>query len=125
MKLVNFDHIVLTTGNLDACIHFYRDILGMQVVEKAGRYAFHFGCCKINVHQRPGEFLPAAAYPRPGTIDLCIITEDSIENVYEELVEAGAPLETEIVDRNGARGPMRSVYLRDPDGNLIEIAEYE
>ncbi len=125
MKLVNFDHIVLTTGNLAACIHFYRDILGMDVEETAGRYAFHFGGCKINVHQKPGEFQPAAACPKPGSIDLCIITEDPIERVYDELLAKKAPLVTDITDRTGARGPMRSVYLRDPDGNLIEIAEYK
>ncbi len=125
MKLVNFDHIVLTTADLAACIYFYRDILGMEVVETAGRYAFHFGGCKINVHQKPGEFQPAAAHPGPGTIDLCIITEDPIERVYEELLAKGAPMETKIVPRTGARGAMRSIYLRDPDGNLIEVAEYK
>ncbi len=125
MKLVNFDHIVLTTADLAGCIHFYRDVLGMELVETAGRYAFHFGGCKINIHQRPGEFQPAAADPRPGTIDLCLITETPIESVYEELLAKGVTMETKIVPRTGARGAMQSIYLRDPDGNLIEVAEYK
>lgn len=124
MKLINFDHIVLTTGHLEQCIHFYRDILGMSLSEAHGRYAFLFGSCKINVHQRPGEFQPAALNPREGSIDLCIITETPLEEVERELQEKKAPLITGIVDRHGARGPMKSLYLRDPDGNLIEIARY-
>ena len=124
MKLINFDHIVLTTRNLEACIHFYRDILGMTLSESNGRYAFLFGNCKINIHQRPGEFQPAALNPVSGSIDLCIITETPLEEVETELREKKAPLITAIVDRHGARGPMKSMYLRDPDGNLIEIAWY-
>ena len=124
MKLINFDHIVLTTGNMEKCIHFYRDILGMSLSDANGRYAFLFGNCKINIHQRPGEFQPAALNPKEGSIDLCIITETPLEEVEEELKEKEAPLITGIVDRHGARGPMKSLYLRDPDGNLIEIARY-
>ena len=124
MKLINFDHIVLTTGQLEACIHFYRNILGMELAETGGRYVFLFGNCKINIHQRPGEFQPAALNPKEGSIDLCIITETPLEEVEREMKEKKAPLITGIVDRHGARGPMKSLYLRDPDGNLIEIARY-
>lgn len=124
MKLIHFDHIVLTTGCLEACLHFYRDFLGMEVVFEKGRYSLLFGHCKINIHQRPGEFQPAAAYPVSGSIDLCIITETPMEEVLQELKEKKAPVITDIVDRHGARGPMKSIYLRDPDGNLIEIARY-
>lgn len=124
MKLKNFDHIVLTTGHLEECLHFYRDFLDMTVVFDKGRYAFLFGNCKINIHQRPGEFQPAAAYPVSGSIDLCIITETPMEKVRAELLAKGAPVITDVVDRHGARGPMKSIYLRDPDGNLIEIARY-
>lgn len=124
MKLINFDHIVLTTRNPEGCIHFYRDILGMTLTEDQGRYAFLFGNCKINIHQRPGEFQPAALNPKSGSIDLCIITETPLEEVERGMKEKKAPLITGIVDRHGARGPMKSLYLRDPDGNLIEIARY-
>ncbi|WP_299413941.1 VOC family protein [uncultured Dialister sp.] len=124
MKLKNFDHIVLTTSHLEECLHFYRDFLGMTVSCENGRYALLFGSCKINIHRRPGEFKPAAAYPVSGSIDLCIITETPMEKVLSELRAKGAPVITDIVDRHGARGPMKSIYLRDPDGNLIEIARY-
>lgn len=124
MKLKNFDHIVLTTSHLEECLHFYRDFLGMTVSCENGRYALLFGRCKINIHRRPGEFKPAAAYPVSGSIDLCIITETPMEQVLSELLTKGAPVITDIVDRHGARGPMKSIYLRDPDGNLIEIARY-
>lgn len=124
MKLRNFDHIVLTTSHLEECLHFYRDFLGMTVSCENGRYALLFGRCKINIHRRPGEFKPAAAYPVSGSIDLCIITETPMEKVLSGLRAKGAPVITDIVDRHGARGPMKSIYLRDPDGNLIEIARY-
>lgn len=124
MKLKNFDHIVLTTSHLEECLHFYRDFLGMTVSCENGRYALLFGSCKINIHRRLGEFKPAAAYPVSGSIDLCIITETPMEKVLSELRAKGAPVITDIVDRHGARGPMKSIYLRDPDGNLIEIARY-
>lgn len=124
MKLKDFDHIVLTTSHLEECLHFYRDFLGMTVSCENGRYALLFGRCKINIHRRPGEFKPAAAYPVSGSIDLCIITETPMEQVLSELLTKGAPVITDIVDRHGARGPMKSIYLRDPDGNLIEIARY-
>ena len=124
MKLLHFDHIVLTTSHLEECLHFYRDFLGMTVSCENGRYALLFGRCKINIHRRPGEFKPAAAYPVSGSIDLCIITETPMEKVLSELLTKGAPVITDIVDRHGARGPMKSIYLRDPDGNLIEIARY-
>ena len=124
MKLKNFDHIVLTTSHLEECLHFYRDFLGMTVSCENGRYALLFGRCKINIHRRPGEFKPAAAYPVSGSIDLCIITETPMEKVLSELLTKGAPVITDIVDRHGARGPMKSIYLWDPDGNLIEIARY-
>ena len=124
MKLLNFDHIVLTTFHLEECLHFYQDILGMNLSCEGGRYSLLFGSCKINIHRREGEFQPAAAFPTSGSIDLCIITDTPMEEVLDELKEKSAPLVTGIVDRHGARGPMKSLYLRDPDGNLIEIARY-
>ena len=124
MKLLHFDHIVLTTSHFPECLHFYKDILDMEVREENGRYSLHFGSCKINIHKRPGEFQPAAAYPLSGSIDHCLITDTPMEQVLSELQSKEAPLITGIVDRHGARGPMKSIYLRDPDGNLIEIARY-
>jgi len=125
MIISDVDHIVITTGNLEACLHFYRDILGMWAVENEGRYSLHFGRHKFNIHTRPAEFLPAAEHPAPGTLDLCLVIEDDLAKVLGELKQKDAPLVTEIVERNGARGKMRSIYLRDPDGNLVELCKYD
>lgn len=124
MKLLRIDHLVITTGNLPACLHFYESILGMRKEEKDGRYALLFGCHKINIHTRPAEFLPAAERPVRGSLDLCLVAGGDIRCILEELKEKQAPLVTGIVERNGAQGPIRSIYLRDPDGNLVEVASY-
>ncbi len=124
MELDHLDHLVLTTQNLKACLHFYVDLLGMKAVEKAGRYALCFGSQKINIHTVKGEFQPAAQYPTYGSLDFCLIAKGDIHTIRQELLDKGAPLITDIVPRNGALGPMDSLYLRDPDGNLVEIAVY-
>ena len=124
-KLKSFDHIVITTADVAACIKFYRDVLGMRHVFAGGRHAFYFGDVRINVHTRPAEFLPAASYPLAGSLDICLITDDDIENVKREIEEKGWPIEAGPVERNGAKGRMKSIYLRDADGNLIEVASYE
>ena len=118
MKYKTIDHIVITTENLEACLHFYVDILGMRAEEKNGRYALFFGNQKFNIHTRKAEFLPAAGNPEYGSLDLCLAIEGSIK-------EKGGAIEEGPVTRYGARGEMKSIYLRDPDGNLIELASYE
>lgn len=124
MRIQGFDHLVLTTNNLPACICFYRDILGMRVETHEGRYALYFGQQKINIHQRPGEFPPAAQKPTPGSQDFCLEVDEPIADVYAKLQERKAPIELGPVKRYGARGDMDSIYLRDPDGNLIELCCY-
>ncbi len=125
MNINTLDHIVLTTAHLEECLHFYVDILGMKLLEKDGRYALGFGNQKINIHRRKGEFLPAAAHVTCGSLDFCLITTDDIESVKKELLENGIVPEEGIVKRTGALGPIDSIYLRDPDGNLVEIAAYQ
>jgi catechol 2,3-dioxygenase-like lactoylglutathione lyase family enzyme len=124
MRISAMDHFVLTTQNIEACLRFYMETLGMEKRETNGRLSLWFGVQKINIHTRPAEFLPAAEHPVPGSLDLCFEIEDDIEAVLAELKSKNAPLVTGIVERNGAKGKMRSVYLRDPDGNLIELASY-
>ena len=125
MEIRSFDHIVLTTANLEKCLEFYVGLLGLRSEEKDGRCALFFGSQKINIHTKPAEFLPAAAYPLAGSLDLCFAAEGDAEKAYAELREKNAPLVSEVVIRNGARGTMKSVYLRDPDGNLVELGFYE
>lgn len=118
------DHLVLTTIDLSACIAFYRDGLGMRL-ERFGedRMALHFGRTKINLHVRGCEFEPKAHLPVPGALDLCFIADRPLEQVIATLNERGIAIVEGPVTRTGATGPIRSVYLRDPDLNLIEIAE--
>ena len=125
MKILEMDHFVLTTQNLQACLRFYTEVLGMEQKETDGRFILRFGSHKINIHTRPAEFLPAAEHPAAGSLDLCFEIEDDIEAVLAELKSKNAGLVTGIVERNGAKGKMRSIYLRDPDGNLIELASYK
>ena len=124
MIVLALDHFVITTNNLEACLRFYTETLGMKLKETDGRFSLWFGSQKINIHTRPAEFLPAAAHPLPGSLDLCFEIEDDMEAVLAELKSKNAPLVTGIVERNSAKGKMRSIYLRDPDGNLVELASY-
>ena len=124
MRISSIDHFVITTKNVEACLRFYTETLGMKQKETDGRFTLWFGSQKINIHTRPAEFLPAAAHPLPGSLDLCFVIEDDMEAVLADLKSKNAPLVTGIVERNGAKGKMRSIYLRDPDGNLIELASY-
>ena len=124
MIVLALDHFVITTNNLETCLRFYTETLGMEAKETSGRFSLWFGSQKINIHTRPAEFLPAAAHPLPGSLDLCFEIEDDMEVVLAELKSKNAPLVTGIVERNGAKGKMRSIYLRDPDGNLVELASY-
>lgn len=123
MKIRNFDHLVITTENLDKCLEFYIGILGMEHIEKNGRHAVRFGSSKFNIHTKPGEFQPAAARPVSGSLDICLVV-DNLEEALNEVIAKGYPTETSMLERNGACGPMHSFYLRDPDGNLIEICSY-
>ena len=125
MKIKGIDHIVLVVSDIDEAIKFYVDILGMTPEFNGGRIALKFGSQKINLHRFAGEFKPAAKSPTYASADICLIAEGKIENIRAELLEKGAKFELDIVDRNGAMGAMKSLYLRDFDGNLIEISSYE
>jgi catechol 2,3-dioxygenase-like lactoylglutathione lyase family enzyme len=118
------DHLVLTTSHRDACIDFYTRVLGMTLQEfGAGRMAFQFGSQKINLHERGREFEPKAAVPTPGALDLCFIADRSLDEVMAHLGALNVPIIEGPVERTGAVSRLRSIYLRDPDQNLIEISE--
>ncbi|NKB12891.1 VOC family virulence protein [Ralstonia solanacearum] len=120
----HLDHLVLTSTQPDATIDFYTRVLGMQLERFGeGRIAFRFGNQKINLHVRGQEFEPKAHLPVPGALDLCFIAAIPLDAVIERLAQADWPLVEGPVARTGATQRIRSVYVRDPDLNLIEIAE--
>lgn len=118
------DHLVLTTADEDACIAFYVDLLGMRL-ERFGdnRKALCFGRQKINIHVKGQEFEPKAHRPVPGALDLCFIADRPLAEVIARLAASGVHPVEGPVGRTGATGPIRSIYLRDPDRNLIELSE--
>ena len=119
------DHLVLTVRDLDASCAFYTRVLGMREERFAGdRRALRFGDQKINLHELGHEFEPKAGRPTPGSADLCFTVTTSLEAVLDHLAGCGVTPELGPVERTGARGPIRSVYLRDPDSNLIELSNY-
>ncbi|MGO4376673.1 VOC family protein [Pseudoduganella sp. RAF19] len=120
----HLDHLVLTTRDKERCVDFYTRLLGMQLETfGAGRMAFKFGSQKINLHEYGKEFLPKADVPTPGSLDLCFIASIPLDEVIERLNAAHVAIEEGPVMRTGANWPIRSIYLRDPDLNLIEISE--
>jgi catechol 2,3-dioxygenase-like lactoylglutathione lyase family enzyme len=120
----HLDHLVLTTTDLQACKDFYVRVLGMRAeIFGNGRLAFCFGNQKINVHERGREFEPKAHLPVPGALDLCFIASVGLDVAIARLQSEGWPIIEGPVQRTGATGPIRSVYVRDPDLNLIEISE--
>ncbi len=101
----------------------YQLVLGMTAVTfGAGRRALAFGEQKLNLHQAGSEFEPKARRPTPGAIDLCFTTDEPLEEVASHLRSCGVAIELGPVDKTGARAPLRSIYFRDPDGNLIEVS---
>lgn len=121
----HLDHLVITTTDEAACVHFYVDLLGMKLETFGqGRKAFLFGNQKINLHNKGHEFEPKAHTPVPGALDLCFIADRPLEQVIDCLRERGGKIIEGPVARTGATGPIRSIYLRDPDLNLIEISEH-
>lgn len=120
--LEHLDHIVLTVANIEATVDFYTEALGMDAVAFDGRKALAFGIQRIHLHLRGHEFNPKAAHPTPGSADLCFITTTPLPEVIEYLASQKIHVEEGPVERNGAIGKLRSIYLRDPDRNLIEIS---
>lgn len=120
------DHLVLTVKDIAATCAFYERVLAMDVVTFGeGRVGLGFGANKINLHQQGKEFEPKAHRPTPGSADLCLITKRTIAEVIQHLESCHVPVVHGPVTKIGALGPMLSVYLRDPDLNLIEVSHYE
>lgn len=121
------DHLVLTVKSIPETVRFYTQVLGMrgeqfEATDGTRRWALLFGQSKINLHQKGREYDPKAAYPHPGTADLCFLTDAPLSEWKTHLTTHQVDIEDGLVPRSGARGPITSLYVRDPDGNLIEVS---
>jgi catechol 2,3-dioxygenase-like lactoylglutathione lyase family enzyme len=125
MQVNRLDHVVLTVASIEVTVDSYTRVLGMTAVTFGdGRTALRFGDSKINLHQAGHEFEPKADRPTQGSADLCFIVDDPVEDAMAQLTAAGVAIEEGPVPRSGATGDLISCYLRDPDGNLIELSNY-
>jgi catechol 2,3-dioxygenase-like lactoylglutathione lyase family enzyme len=123
--IAGIDHFVLTVASLEVTCAFYQRVLGFERIDTPGRpTALAFGTQKINVHEVDRTFEPKAKSPTPGSADFCLITARPLAEICASLAANGVVVEAGPVERIGARGPMMSVYFRDPDGNLVEVSEY-
>ena len=126
LNIDRIDHVVMTVRDIDATCDFYSRVLGMRGVTFAGgRTALAFGRQKINLHLAGREFEPKAAHPSPGSLDLCLIATGTLDEVIAQLEACAVSIIEGPVAKTGATGPIRSVYFRDPDANLIEVSIYE
>lgn len=126
-SVASLDHLVLTVADIGATVSFYTGVLGMRAetfrpADGTTRTALVFGAQKINLHLAGDEFEPRAHDPRPGSGDLCFLTETPLDDWHAHLERHGVAVELGPVERTGATGPIVSIYLRDPDGNLIELS---
>jgi catechol 2,3-dioxygenase-like lactoylglutathione lyase family enzyme len=125
IRIDRLDHLVLTVASIEQSCAFYEQALGMTVETfGSGRKALRFGSQKINLHEVGHEFEPKAKRPTAGSGDLCFIAMTPLADVAAHLQAAGIAIEEGPVARTGATGPIKSLYLRDPDGNLVEISNY-
>ena len=126
MQVEKLDHLVLTVKDIAATSDFYQTALGMKIVTfTENRKALVFNTGKINLHEAGNEFEPKALRPTPGSADLCFITKTPVSAVAEKLRSLSIPIIEGPVKKTGAFGPLLSIYLRDPDGNLIEVSNEE
>jgi catechol 2,3-dioxygenase-like lactoylglutathione lyase family enzyme len=126
IKIDRLDHLVITVKDIEKTCDFYCNVLGMEkVIFGEGRMALHFGEQKINLHRAGNEYEPKANVAKPGTADLCFITNTPITEVMKRYEKYGIPIEVGPIDKTGAKGELISIYTRDPDGNLIEVSNYK
>jgi catechol 2,3-dioxygenase-like lactoylglutathione lyase family enzyme len=124
MRIASIDHLVLTVRDLERTCDFYARAMGMAVHRfHDGRLALHFGRQKINLHLAGAEFEPKAETPVPGSADLCFLLDGTVDEAAAHLAKEGVDIIEGPVERVGAVGTLRSVYFRDPDGNLVEVSE--
>lgn len=125
MEIARLDHFVLTVFDIENTCNFYSRVLDMEVITfGGGRKALKFGQQKINLHAIGEDIQPKALDPTPGTSDFCLITKVPLEEVLQHLKDCQVEILDSLVKRTGAIGEIRSIYIRDPDGNLIEVSNY-
>lgn len=125
IQIEHLDHLVLTVADIQKTCSFYHDILGFEIITfGTGRKALKYGNQKFNLHETGHEFTPKAAKPTAGSADFCLIATTPLEDVIADLNNAGISIEEGPIERTGANGPIKSVYIRDPDKNLVEISNY-
>ena len=130
LKIQSIDHIVMQAADVAATVAFYTEIMGMEHSEfqppTGGpvRQSLHFGNQKINLHNASSPYIPHAKNPVAGSVDLCFITGQPLGDWQQHLANHGVEIEDGPVRKTGANGPLLSVYIRDPDDNLIEISNY-
>jgi catechol 2,3-dioxygenase-like lactoylglutathione lyase family enzyme len=126
IKINRLDHLVLTVSDIDKTVDFYTNVLGMEKeIFKGSRVALKFGNQKINLHKLGAEFEPKAFNVKDGSADLCFIIETPLIEAKNYIESLGIEIEEGIVSRTGALGEIESIYLRDPDKNLIELSNYK
>jgi len=128
-KITRIDHIVLTAADVDTTVAFYSRVLGMaaeqfQPADGSIRWALSFGANKINLHQAGVEFKPNAQAATVGSQDICFISDEPLEVWQQHFTKCGVTVEEGPIARTGAAGKIMSLYIRDPDGNLIEVSNY-
>jgi catechol 2,3-dioxygenase-like lactoylglutathione lyase family enzyme len=123
VRIRALDHLVLTVADPAATVAFYERLGMRREVFGEGRLALRFGDQKINLHTAGAEFDPHAARPEPGSADFCLLVDGALDDVERELRAAGIGIELGPVERTGATRRLRSLYVRDPDGNLVELSE--
>ena len=123
MRIQSLDHLVVTVADIAATVEFYERLGMRRETFGDGRVALRFGDQKLNLHQAGAEFAPHAAVPAPGSADLCFLVADDLGHVAEELARAGIEVELGPVARTGATSALESLYVRDPDGNLVELSQ--
>lgn len=123
MRIRSLDHLVLTVSDIAATVRFYESLGMRREVFGDGRMALRFGNQKLNLHEAGAELSPHAAHPGPGSADLCFLVADDLDQVAKLLSERGIPVELGPVARTGATSALVSLYVRDPDGNLVELSQ--
>jgi catechol 2,3-dioxygenase-like lactoylglutathione lyase family enzyme len=123
MKIKSIDHLVLTVSDIELSCRFYTEVLHMEEITFLNnRKALRFGDQKINLHRKGQEFEPKAQNPTTGSLDICFVAETPLHKIIEELNAKDIVIEQGPIERTGAKYGLLSIYIRDPDGNLIEIA---